>query len=86
MPCRCIPAVDITIYREKQSAEGKQAEAYFLRKGLAFDDFDVSINPQAKTKIQEISGQTERPVIVVNQKTFIGFNPEELDLVVPSLF
>jgi len=86
MPCRCIPAVDITIYRSSQSAEGIQAQAYFLRKGLAFEDLDISNNPQALSKIEEISGQKERPVVVVNQKTFIGFNPEELDLVVPSLF
>jgi glutaredoxin len=86
MPCRCIPAVDITIYRKTSSVEGIQAQAYFLRKGLAFDDLDISINPQAQTKIEELSGQKDRPVIVVNQKTFIGFNPEELDLVVPSLF
>ena len=86
MTCRCIPAVDITVYRAASSAEGTQAQAYFLRKGLAFDDLDISINPQAKSKIEEISGQQERPVIVVNQKTFIGFNSDELDLVVPSLF
>jgi glutaredoxin len=86
MPCRCIPAVDITIYRMPQSAEGIQAQAYFLRKGVAFDDLDISINPQALTKIEELSGQNERPVIVVNQKTFIGFNQDEIDLVVPSMF
>lgn len=86
MPCRCIPAVDITIYRTTNSAEGIQAQAYFLRKGIAFEDFDISTNSQAKSKIEEISGQTERPVILVNQKSFVGFNPDDLDLVVPSLF
>ena len=86
MSCRCIAAVDITIYRTSLSSEGIQAQAYFLRKGVAFEDLDISINPQAKSKIEEISGQQERPVIVVNQKIFIGFNSDELDLVVPSLF
>jgi glutaredoxin len=86
MTCRCIPAVDITIYRTSRSAEGIQAQAYFLRKGVAFEDLDISINPEALNKIEELSNQKERPVIVVNQKTFIGFNPDEMDLVVPSLF
>ena len=86
MTCRCIPAVDITVYRAASSAEGTQAQAYFLRKGLAFDDLDISINPEALNKIEELSNQKERPVIVVNKRAFIGFNPDELDLVVPSLF
>ena len=86
MPCRCVPAVDITIYRKPGSNEGLQAQAYFLRKGVAFEDIDISINPQASTKIEELSGQKERPVIIVNQRTFVGYNSDELDLVVPSLF
>jgi Glutaredoxin. len=86
MPCRCIPAVDITIYRTANSAEGIEAQAYFLRKGIAFEDLDISVNPEALSKIEELSGQKERPVIVVNRKTFVGFSPDEMDLVVPSLF
>jgi glutaredoxin len=86
MPCRCIPAVDITIYRTASSAEGIEAQAYFLRKGIAFEDLDISVNPEALSKIEELSGQKERPVIVVNRKTFVGFSPDEMDLVVPSLF
>jgi glutaredoxin len=86
MPCRCVPAVDITLYRTSSSSEGKQAQEYFQRKGVAFEDFDVSINPIALKKIEELSGQIEQVVIVVNQQIFIGFKPDELDLAVPSLF
>jgi glutaredoxin len=86
MSCRCVPAVDITIYRTPTSVEGMQAQEYFLRRGVAFQDFDVSINPQAMKEIGELSGQRDRPVILVNRQVFVGFNPDELDLVVPSLF
>jgi glutaredoxin len=68
------------------SLEGIQAQDYFSRKGLAFADVDVSTNPLAFKKIEELSGQTKQVVIVVNQQVFIGFKPDELDLVVPSLF
>lgn len=86
MPCRCVPAVDVTILRTPSSIEGKQAQEYFQRKGVAFEDLDVSINPIALKRMEELSGQNERPTIIVNQQVFIGFNPDELDLAVPSLF
>ena len=86
MPCRCVPAVDITVYRTPTSIEGIQAQEYFLRRGLAFQDLDVSINPQAMKEMGELSGQKDRPVVLVNRRVFVGFNPDELDLVVPSLF
>jgi len=86
VPCRCVPAVDITLYRTPVSSEGKQAQEYFERKGVAFEDLDVSLNPIALKIMEDLSGQFERPVIAVNRQVFIGFNPDELDLVVPSLF
>ncbi len=86
MPCRCVPAVDITLYRKPTSDEGNQAREYFLRKGMAFEDLDISTNPIALNKVEELSGQNDRPVIVVNRRIFIGYDPDELDLVVPSLF
>jgi glutaredoxin len=53
---------------------------------VAFQDIDVSINPQAMKEMGELSGQKDRPVVLVNRQVFVGFNPDELDLVVPSLF
>jgi len=86
MPCRCVPAVDITLYRTSTLAEGLQAQAYFLRKGVAFNDLDISADQQARQEMIDLSGQMERPVITVNGRVFIGFNPVDLELVVPSLF
>ncbi len=85
MPCRCVPAIFVSIYRKPTSKEGEQAQAYFNRKGLAYDDFDVSVDPVALKKMESLSGQTERPVIVVDENIFIGFDSEQLDLVVPSM-
>jgi len=57
-----------------------------LLRGVAFQDLDISTNTQAMKEIEELSGQQDRPVVLVNQRVFIGFNRDELDLVVPSLF
>ncbi len=86
MPCRCVPAVDITLYRVSSSAEGEYAKEYFSRKGVAIEDIDISVDPQAQKIVENLSHQRERPVIVVNQRVFIGFDPDQMNLVVPSLF
>jgi len=85
MPCRCVPAIFVSIYRTPLSKEGELARAYFNRKGLAYDDFDVSSDNVALKMMEKLSGQTERPVIVVDEHIFTGFDPEQLDLVVPSI-
>jgi len=88
MPCLCglVPSVYVTIYRSNASKEGNQVADYFNRKGICYDDYDISSDALAFQKMQELSGQTEQPVVVVDDKVFVGFNPEQLDLVVPSRF
>jgi arsenate reductase-like glutaredoxin family protein len=86
MPCRCVPAVDISIYRAADSKEGKQVQAYFNRKGIAYEDFDVSSDPIAFAQMQKLSGQGVKPVVVINDRVLVGFLPDQFDLLVPSLF
>jgi len=78
--------VYVTIYRSNASQEGLKVRNYFNRKGIAYDDFDISSDTLAFQKMKELSGQTEQPVVVVDDKVFVGFNPEQLDLVVPSRY
>ena len=86
MPCRCVPAVDISIYRVSGSQEGEQVQAYFNRRGVAYEDYDVSTDPIAFAQMQKLSGQTEKPVVVINDRVLVGFVPVQFDLLVPSLF
>jgi glutaredoxin len=86
MPCRCVPAVDISIYRAAASQEGKQVQAYFNRRGVAYEDFDVSSDPVAFAQMQKLSGQTEKPVVVINDRVLVGYIPDQFDLLVPSMF
>jgi len=85
MPCRCVPAVDISIYRAAGSKEGEQVKAYFNRRGVAYEDFDVASDPVAFAQMQKLSGQTDRPVAVINDRVLVGFLPDQFDLLVPSL-
>ncbi len=86
MTCRCVPSVYVTIYATPTSTETRDARDFFNCKGIPFEDLDVSTDPPARQKIQELSGQTERPVIIVDEKIFIGFDQSQLESAVPSLF
>jgi arsenate reductase-like glutaredoxin family protein len=76
----------VTIYATPTSTETRDARDFFDGKGIAFEDLDISTDPQARNKIQELSGQAERPVIIVNEQIFIGFDHAQLESAVPSLF
>ena len=86
MTCRCVPSVYVTIYATPISPETRDARSFFDRKGIPFEDLDISTDSQARQKMQELSGQVERPVIIVDDQVFVGFDPSQLEHAVPSLF
>jgi glutaredoxin len=86
MTCRCVPSVYVTVYGAPTSSETRDVQDFFDSKGVAFEEFDVSTDLQALQRLQELSGQTERPVIIINDRVFTGFDPSELESAVPSLF
>ena len=86
MPCKCVPSVFVTIYSTPASVEGQQARYFFNRKGVPYEELDVSADPQALQRLRELSGQTDRPVIVVNDRVFVGFDHSQMESAVPSLF
>ncbi len=86
MGCRCVAPVDVTIYRDPATTEGREAKLYFDRKGVQHEDFDVTADPGALRQMRALSGQTDRPVIVVDGRVLVGYDPEVLDPIVPSRF
>lgn len=86
MTCRCMPPVDITLYREHVSAEGYQMLLHLERKGVCMEDIDVSADPAALARMRDLSGQIERPVVVIDGQVVVGYDPDFLDRSVPSRF
>jgi arsenate reductase-like glutaredoxin family protein len=76
----------VTIYAAPASPETREARSFFSRKGIPFEDLDISTDPQARQKIEELSAQAERPVIIVDDRVFIGFDQSQMESAVPSLF
>lgn len=86
MTCRCVAPVDITLYRDPATAEGREALLYFERKGVRFEDVDVTADASGIRQMLVLSGQTQRPVIVVDEQVLVGFDVAQLEPLVPSRF
>jgi arsenate reductase-like glutaredoxin family protein len=86
MPCKCVPSVDVTIYGIATSPETNQVRDFLNRKGVRYEEFDVLAHPQFLQELRQLSGQTERPAIVVNDRVFVGFDRSQLESAIPSLF
>ena len=56
------------------------------RKGVCMEDINVSANPAALARMQDLSGQIERTVVVINGRVVVGYDPDFLDRSVPSRF
>ena len=84
MPCRCVPAVDILFYCTPTD-EGRQAQQFLDRRGVAYEVLDITTDPMIFEEMKALSGQTARPVIVVNDEIFVGFDPDEMIHILPSM-
>ena len=45
---------------------------------ISYDNVDVSRNEKAKKEMIEVSGQSNTPVIVIDEKVFVGFDREKI--------
>ncbi len=86
MTCRCVAPTDITVYRDPATPEGRQASLYFDRKGVQWEDVDVTVDSGALRNMRALSGQTDRPVIVIDGQVIVGCDPAILEPLVPSRF
>jgi arsenate reductase-like glutaredoxin family protein len=86
MSCRCLGSVDVAVYGVPSSVEGKQVRAFFESKGIGYREIDVSVDPQGMQKLRALSGQSDRPAIVVNGRVFVGFDRSQLESAVPSRY
>ena len=86
MTCRCVAPVYITLFRDPASAEGREAMLFLERKGVRWEDVDVTTNPSGLEQMQALSGQTGRPVIVIDGQVTVGCDPVMLEPLIPSRF
>lgn len=84
MGCRCVARMDIVIYGDEASPEMRELQAFLERKGVAYE---LQLTSQAGVlqKMADLSGQTDRPVVIINERVFVGFDLAEMESGVSSL-
>jgi len=60
------------------------AKNYLASKNIAFEDIDVSRNPQKAIEMIEKSGQRGVPVIDINGQIIVGFDQKKIDEMIGS--
>ena len=54
------------------------AKEYFEANSVAFEAFDVSVDPEKRKEMMEKSGQLGVPVILIDENVVVGFNKPKL--------
>jgi glutaredoxin 3 len=70
----------VKIYTTPTCHYCNQAKEYFTEKGIEFEAFDVSSNPEALKEMKSITGGARSvPVIAVNDSVIIGFDRDAVE-------
>ena len=61
------------------------AKEFFRRKGLAYEEFDVSQDRKAVFRLLRLTRQKRVPVIQKGDRYLVGFNAQELEKFLASV-
>lgn len=71
--------MDVKVYSTPTCGYCHMAKKYLQEKGVAFKEYDVSVDAEAAREMVNLTGQMGVPVITVNSEVIIGFNRPMLD-------
>jgi glutaredoxin 3 len=69
----------VTIYTIPTCPWCRQTKEYLRQKGIQFTDHNVAEDRQAFDAMYKLTGQAGVPVIVIDGKITIGFDPKKID-------
>ena len=72
-------AKKVVIYSTPACPICKRAKAYLAKKGIAYEDIDVSASEEAAHEMIHRSGQMGTPVTFVGEQMMLGFNQKKMD-------
>ena len=71
--------MSVVIYSTPTCGYCKRAKEYFKEKGVEYTEIDVSVDQEKAKEMVEKSGQMGVPVIEINGKMLVGFDPAAID-------
>jgi len=69
----------IKIYSTPACPFCQMAKDFFAEKGLAYEEFNVTIDEKARDEMIQKTGQMGVPVIEIDGNIVIGFNRDEIE-------
>ena len=69
----------VVIYSTPACPICKRAKAYLTKKGIGYEDIDVSASEETAHEMIHRSGQMGTPVIFVGEQMMVGFNQKKMD-------
>lgn len=72
-------AKNVIVYSTPTCPYCHKVKDYLKQKNIAFTDFDVASDKEARDVMIKKSGQMGVPVIDVDGEIVVGFNPAKLD-------
>jgi glutaredoxin-like YruB-family protein len=71
--------MSVIVYTTPACGYCKRAKEYFAEKGIQYEEVDVSRDRAKAIEMVEKSGQMGVPVLEVNGKILVGFDPVAID-------
>lgn len=75
---------EILVYSLPTWPECLATKEFFRQKGLVYQDFDLSKDQAAVTRMLKLTRQKRVPVIQKGEKYVVGFNAEEIEKLLTS--
>ncbi len=72
---------EITLYTSPSSRYCDLAKGYFRDSNLDYTEIDVSKSEGDMGRMQELSGNAETPVVVIDGRVIPGFQPDIFDII-----
>ena len=70
---------EVFVYSMPSCPYCNQAKTYFKEQGIEFSEFDVSTDQARANEMYQISGQDSVPMMVINGRIVVGFEPKLID-------
>lgn len=71
----------VEIYYEPGSKLCELVKTYFMSNGIDYMEYNVKVDDNARQKMAEISEQEKVPVVEIDGRVIVGYQPDLYDIV-----
>lgn len=77
------PFEGVTVYGCSTARDFREVKNFFDGRGVVFSHTDIEHDQAGLERMVNLSGQHEAVVVEIGKKIFVGFQPAELETVLP---